>query len=753
MNGEHNNSGNTNDGVGGGYSAPGGAPMAGSLFNQMYNAQQQYVQAGYYAPQPPPSHPNAASSMYPTFPGPMAHGAAGAPGMYVPSNPHAPADARGHTPPTAYAPYYPPPSHPSSPPPLSMSQDEDYYKGFHDGVVRPAGPVWGNALSWLAPLVINVAFFVGPIWYVRRKYMQSMGSAAAAASGMKGKTGAGSSKPGSNPMGWIQDMMNPMKAKMYRTEVKGTTFKDVIGIPEAKEDLRQYVDFLKDPSRFTRLGARLPKGCLLTGGPGAGKTLLARAVAGEASTPFLTCSGADFIEIFGGSGPKRVRELFAEAKACAPCVVFIDEIDAIGSRNSGGRTMGGGGGGSSEENRTINQLLAELDGLSSSEAIVVIAATNYPEAIDKALLREGRFDRKVNIPMPDKSARVDLFEFYLNRVVTGDANCKPKIQVFAPSARDSSTTAEQQPPQQPQETSHADRPAEGQTSTDGSTTSVLTTRDMTDVKVIPGVSNRAYAEVLADRTPGVTPAQIATIVNEAALIAATSGAEVVPMATLQESIDDVLIGKKHRQRMSAVALRRTAYHEVGHCIMAWLNPLQKDVIKMSIIPRGRAGGYTQQVQDEFLEPHTSEFLFSQLCVLMGGRVSERIYQHDISTGAMDDLQRATRLAMEKMLKYGMSKSIGQLAFKPNERNEGRAWMTWSEELHKKVEQEARELVAKAYETTARTLLERREQHVKLAELLLERKELSRDDIAGVLGERPQSSQVAGDGGAAPADAA
>ncbi|CCW70633.1 unnamed protein product [Phytomonas sp. Hart1] len=583
---------------------------------------------------------------------------------------------------------------PPIPPPQSQPLDKDYYQGFHDGVIRPSGSIWGSAASWIGPVIVNLGIFLLPIWYFRRMQTQSM-----AASAKGGKS--------NNPMSSLMDMMNPMKSRNFRTEVKGTTFKDVIGIPEAKEDLKQYVDFLKDPKKFTRLGAKLPKGCLLTGKPGTGKTLLARAMAGEANTPFFSCSGADFIEIFGGSGPKRVRELFEEAKAAAPCVVFIDEIDAIGSRSQGNRSMGGGGG--SEENRTINQLLAELDGLTSKEAIVVVAATNYPEAIDKALLREGRFDRKINIPMPDSQARCELFEYYLSSIITGDPNCKPKIQVFKPPAESAEAAVEVTPPSE---------------------------NISTEIKVVPGVSNSEYAKLMADRTPGVSPAQISTIVNEAALSAAMQDMDLVPLVTLQESIDDVLIGKKHRQRMSASSLHRTAFHEVGHCLIAWLDPLQKDVIKLSIIPRGRAGGYTQQLQDEAMEPQTDVSLFSQLCVLMGGRAAERIFEKDISTGAMDDLQRATRLAMEKLLKYGMSKSIGNLAFKPNDKNDGRAWMTWSEELHEKVETEAREIVAAAYKFTEKRLLDNKKAHITLAELLLDKKELNKDDIESVLGARP-----------------
>lgn len=710
------------------------ASPGGSLFQQMYSVQQQQQQmppqqayGGQLSLQPPPIPQQQKS---------------GQGGGYA-QNPYTvPGEGIG-APPSTYAGYnyQPPPmipqqysytaqqlhQEPVRMPPVYQPtvQDDDYYKGFHDGVVRPSGPVWGSAVSWIVPLVVNVAFFVGPIWYFRRKYMHAMASATGSTAASGGKGGAGAS---SNMMSGLMDMMNPMKPKNFRTEVKGTTFKDVIGIPEAKEELKQYVDFLKEPAKFTRLGARLPKGCLLTGQPGTGKTLLARAVAGEASTPFFSCSGADFIEIFGGSGPKRVRELFEEAKKAAPCVVFIDEIDAIGSRNQGGRSMGGGG--SSEENRTINQLLAELDGLTSKEAIVVIAATNYPEAIDKALLREGRFDRKVTIPMPDHKARCELFEFYLNRIITGDPNCKPKVQVFK-----TRNEVEAGGSGAAQASSSASLASSEKVATE---TKALVTEDAKpeSIMVIPGVSNKEYAIVLSDRTPGVSPAQISTIVNEGALNAAMNGKDVVPLEVLQDSIDDVLIGKKHRQRMSNASLHRTAYHEVGHCIMAWTNPLQKDVIKLSIIPRGRAGGYTQQVQDEAMEPQTDEFLFSQLCVLMGGRAAERIFEKDISIGAMDDLQRATRLAMEKLLKYGMSKTIGQLAFKPNDKNDGRAWMTWSENLHAKVEAEARALVESAYVHTEKTLLAHKDKHQKLAELLLGKKELDKADITSILGARP-----------------
>ena len=606
----------------------------------------------------------------------------------------------------------PPQQQYQQPPPMQMqmqpmggmgsfgaNSDSDYYKGFYEGVVRNSGPQIGSAISWLAPLAINLAFFLGPLWYVRRKYAQQM-------SNVTGKAGKKD-----NPMGGLMDMMNPMKAKNFKVDVKGTKFSDVIGIPEAKEELKQYVDFLSEPKKFTRLGARLPKGCLLTGKPGTGKTLLAKAIAGEAKTPFFSCSGADFIEIFGGSGPKRVRELFAEAKEAAPCVVFIDEIDAIGSRG-GGRSMGGG---SSEENRTINQLLAELDGLTTNQAIVVVAATNYPDAVDKALLREGRFDRKVNIPMPDTDARVEIFTHYLNGIITGDPNCKPKITKIKKSGEKEAEKKEGE-----QEKVEEYLPA----------------------VIVDGVNNKDYAKLLADRTPGVSPAQISTIVNEASLAAAVADEKVVPIRYLQDAIDDVLIGKKHRQRMSEQSLRRTAYHECGHAIMSWTSPLQKDVIKISIIPRGRAGGYTQQVQDEALDPQTDTFLFSQLCVLLGGRVAEKLIMGDISTGAIDDLQRATKIAIGKLLNFGMSKKVGQIAFKASEKQDGRAWMNYSEKLHAEVELEAREMVDRAYEHTMKVLTENKDNLHKLAQTLLEKKELMQPDIEGILGPKAKKAIAA-----------
>ncbi|EPY26176.1 ATP-dependent zinc metallopeptidase [Strigomonas culicis] len=454
-----------------------------------------------------------------------------------------------------------------------------------------------------------------------------------------------------------------MGEKDFRVSVKDTKFKDVIGIPEALAEVEQYVNFLKTPEKFTRLGGRLPKGCILTGEPGTGKTLLAKAVAGEADVPFFSCSGADFIEVYAGSGPKRVRELFQEAKREAPSVIFIDEIDAVGSRSSGNGALGL----SSEENRTINQLLAELDGLEANEAVVVFAATNFMDSLDKALLREGRFDRKVDIPMPDKAARESLFRHYLGRVTAA---------------------------------------------------------------AVPATAAR-----LAALTPGVSPATIAAIVNEAALSAAVRERPAVTQIDLLPAIDDVLVGKKHRNRMSDAAAQRIALHESGHTLVAWLLPEQSDVIKVSIVPRGAAAGFTQQVGREVLDMPTAFSLFTDICVMLGGRLAELTAHHNLTTGAQDDYQRATQTAMRAFLSFGMSPRVGLLAYEPQRLAEGRMHQKHSSAAQHDAEREAALLVGAAAHFVEALLAERRGALGGLAAALHAQKELLHEDIERVLGPR------------------
>lgn len=572
-----------------------------------------------------------------------------------------------------------------------------YYRGFHTAEQRR--PVKNRDTSNFS-VFVNSAIAALPI--AALLFFMSRRRAAAAAAAAKG----GPQKKGffADVAEQVQQSMNPLGTKDFTGIIEKKTFKDIIGVPEAVAEVEQYVQFLKQPEKFTRLGARLPKGCLLTGQPGTGKTMLAKAVAGEATVPFFFCSGADFIEVYAGSGPKRVRELFAAAKKAAPSVVFVDEIDAVGQRSNGQGSI------SSEENRTVNQLLAELDGLEANEAVIVFAATNYPENIDKALLREGRFDRKVEIPMPDRTARADLFTHYLNMVVTGD----PK------GATEASLNAAKSP-----------------SSTTPSTPSTVDAAPQVAATPLPVVDNRQIAERLAGLTPGVSPATIATIVNEAALASAVAGERAVKAETLHHAIDDVLVGKKHRNRMSEQATRRVALHESGHAMMAWMLPWQSAVIKLSVTPRGRAAGFTQQLGREALDHQTDRTLFSDICVMLGGRGAER--QHDgtvFTTGAQDDLQRATRSAMQQFLAFGMSNEAGLLSYDYQRLEQGRMYQLYSEATQRTAEKEAEILVDVAWRVTQHILDTNKEKLIKLADALVEKKELLESDIQAILGARP-----------------
>lgn len=561
-----------------------------------------------------------------------------------------------------------------------------YTKGREEGKRR----AYETTDNWLRPTLGPLLWIGVPLaatWYfMSPRAAMSFGTKAAASTTKKG---------GSNPLSDMMEMMMPIKKREFRIDVKGTKFDDVIGIPEAKSDVQQYVDFLKNPKRFMRLGARIPKGCILTGEPGTGKTLLAKAVAGEAEVPFFSCNGADFVEIVSGSGPKRIRELFAEARAAAPCIIFIDEIDAVGSRGSKN-----GNGMSSEDNRTINQLLAELDGLSTGESpapVVVMAATNILDNIDKALLREGRFDRKVDVEMPDVAARRDIFQYYLNKVVTGDA------------------------------------------------TGRLTTSDeaKTSVAPDPNASNVAMARQLAELTPGISPATIATIVNEAALAAGVAGKPKVTFDDLNTAIDNTLVGKKHRSRMSDVATRRTAIHESGHAVTAFMLPQQNAVLKVSITPRGNAAGFTQRAGHEFHEYQTNVTLFTDLVVMMGGRAAEEVLlDGDVSVGAMDDVQRATELCMKKLMSFGMSENTGLLAFQPQEVQQGREFAHFSETTQMNAEKEAKRLVDAAYALAHKLVSENRSKVDRLTQALLERKEVHAQELVELWGSRPSTPTTA-----------
>lgn len=577
---------------------------------------------------------------------------------------------------------------------------------------------------------INCAIF----YFIFRGRMGVRGAGGAAASASASAGG----KEGANKGIFAQafesarKMGDPLSGKKFRVEHKGTNFKDIIGIPEALGEVKQYVDFLGNPSKFTRLGARLPKGCLLTGEPGTGKTLLAKAVAGEANVPFFTCSGADFIEVYAGSGPRRVRELFLEAREAAPSVIFIDEIDAIGSRSGNNRPSAGGVSG--EENRTINQILSELDGLATTDdSVIVFAATNFPENLDKAIVREGRFDRKVELPMPDAAAREDLFSHYLRRVVTGDPSSKKQGEASAtPAAAAAAASAAGSIVAQPTAASAA--PEGKSTTTQSTTTTSATAMSAAEADT----KNATLAKELACLTPGVSPAAISTIVNEAALAAAVNGEAHVTAPYLRAAIDDVLIGRRHRQRMTSEAASRVALHEAGHALVAWLLPQQRPVIKLSITPRGGVAGFTQQLGREPGDHMTDTSLFADICVMLGGRAAENTRHTDLSTGAQDDLRRATDVALKEILAFGMSqRGDGMLlAFDFNRLDSGRMYQKFTQTLQEEAEKEATALVAEAMRCTVELLGKNTKQLMQLHDELLEKTELLPGDLERILGKRP-----------------
>ncbi len=467
------------------------------------------------------------------------------------------------------------------------------------------------------------------------------------------------------------------KAKLYVESTTRVRFADVAGIDEAKQELEEVVQFLRDPQRFRGLGGKIPKGVLIVGAPGTGKTLLAKAVAGEAGVPFLSISGSEFVEMFVGVGAARVRDLFAQARARAPCIIFIDELDALGKA----RGMSGLAG-NDEREQTLNQLLVQMDGFESDSGVIILAATNRPEILDPALLRPGRFDRHVAIDRPDIKGREAI------------------LKVHARS-----------------------------------------------VKLSPAVD---LAQVAA-KTPGFAGADLANIVNEAALHAARLNKTAVEPQDFDEAIDRVVAGLEKRNRVMNPKEKETvAYHEAGHALVAESRPHADRVSKISIIPRGiGALGYTQQLptEDRYLLKRSE--LLDRLDVLLGGRVAEELIYADVSTGAQDDLQRATDMARHMITQYGMSERLGQVAFDTGRRG---AYLTvpdmpqmavYSNETARVIDEEVARLIREAHDRVARTLGEQREKLESLARLLLEREVVDRAALDAVLGTNsaPQSADA------------
>jgi len=457
------------------------------------------------------------------------------------------------------------------------------------------------------------------------------------------------------------------KAKLFaETDVK-VTFKDVAGVEEAKEELKEIIEFLKYPQKFQQLGGKLPKGVLLVGPPGTGKTLLARAVAGEAKVPFFYISGSSFVEMFVGVGAARVRDLFAQAMEKAPCIIFIDELDAIGKARGIGPSV------NDEREQTLNQLLVEMDGFDTRKGVIIMAATNRPEILDPALLRPGRFDRHILVDRPDIRGREEILKVHTRKVKLGSD---------------------------------------------------------VDLKVI------------ARRTAGFVGADLANIVNEAALLAARKGKNEVGMKELEEAIDRILAGLEKKNRVISKKEKKiVACHESGHAIVAETLPTAEKVYRVSIIPRGiSALGYTLQLPTEDRYLMTKRELFDKLCILLGGRAAEEIVFNEVSTGAQNDLQRATDIARKMVVNYGMSDNLGPITFDRQQESvflktdgsPGRG--NYSEKTAIEIDEEVKKIIKGAYQKTKDILKENRGKLDKLSSLLLEREVLEGDELRKILSE-------------------
>ena len=458
------------------------------------------------------------------------------------------------------------------------------------------------------------------------------------------------------------------KARLLDESTNSITFADVAGCDEAKEEVSELVDFLRDPTKFQKLGGRIPKGVLLVGNPGTGKTLLAKAIAGEAKVPFFSISGSDFVEMFVGVGAARVRDMFENAKKHAPCIVFIDELDAVGRQRGAGL-----GGGNDEREQTLNQMLVEMDGFEASVGVIVIAATNRPDVLDPALMRPGRFDRQVVVPLPDIRGREQILIVHMRKV-----------------------------PLSP------------------------------DVK----------ADILARGTPGMSGADLANLVNEAALFAARSSKRLVDMDDFEKAKDKILMGAERRSMvMNDEEKRNTAYHESGHAVVAKLVPKSDPVHKVTIIPRGRALGLTMQLPEEDRYAYDRVYLMSRIAVLFGGRIAEELFMHQMTTGASNDFERATQMARDMVTRYGMSDALGPMVYGENDGEVflGRSVTThknMSETTMQQVDSEIRRIIDEQYALARKLLEENRDKVEAMTAALLELETIDADQINDIMEGKP-----------------
>jgi cell division protease FtsH len=498
------------------------------------------------------------------------------------------------------------------------------------------GSYWWPALYYLLPFLLIFGF-----WIFMLRQMQSGGNKALS--------------------------FGKSRAKLLSNQQKRVTFKDVAGVEEAKEELQEIIEFLKEPQKFQKLGGRIPKGVLMMGPPGTGKTLLARAIAGEANVPFFSISGSDFVEMFVGVGASRVRDLFEQGKKNAPCIIFIDEIDAVGRHRGAGL-----GGGHDEREQTLNQLLVEMDGFESNDGVILIASTNRPDVLDPALLRPGRFDRRVVVSRPDVRGREGILKVHTRKIPLGE-----------------------------------------------------------DVDI----------SVIARGTPGFTGADLANLVNEAALNAARYNKKVVAMSDFELAKDKVLMGAERKSMVISNEEKRvTAYHEAGHTLVGLKVPNADPVHKVTIIPRGMALGVTQQLPEGDRHNYTKEYLLGQISILMGGRISEENFLGNITTGASNDIERATELARAMVCEYGMSE-LGPLTFGKKEEQiflgrEIAQHRDFSEETAIRIDSEVRKIVTEQYERATKIIQENRDTLVRLAEALLEHESLDGVQIRRIVAGLP-----------------
>jgi cell division protease FtsH len=514
-------------------------------------------------------------------------------------------------------------------------------KGVAFKVKEPTQSPWLTALISWAPFVLLIGF-----WIFFMRQMQSGGNKALS--------------------------FGKSRAKLLSSQQKKVTFKDVAGAEEAKEELQEIIEFLKEPQKFQKLGGRIPKGVLLVGPPGTGKTLLARAIAGEAGVPFFSISGSDFVEMFVGVGASRVRDLFEQGKKNAPCIIFIDEIDAVGRHRGAGL-----GGGHDEREQTLNQLLVEMDGFESNEGVILIAATNRPDVLDPALLRPGRFDRRVIVARPDVKGREGILQVHTKRI---------------PLAEDVDIT------------------------------------------------------VLARGTPGFSGADLANLVNEAALNAARYNQKSVTMADFEGAKDKVLMGVERKSLIISDAEKRnTAYHEAGHALVAAMLPHADPLHKVTIIPRGMALGVTMQLPSDDKHTYTRDFLESQIAIMMGGRLAEELFLGHMTTGAGNDIEQATEMARRMVCDYGMS-SLGPLTFGKREEQiflgrEIAQHRDYSEDTAIKIDLEVKRFISEGYEKAKKILEENRDTLARIAEALLEREVLDANEVRMIIQNLPLEEKV------------